>query len=386
MRKTASHIKIILEGLENDVHTTDYAGFKRDFSGYDRQFRHCWNGRNCDYRRGRCARGHCNPRHVGLEVGKEMAGRLEMIGRRGGRVLITSVLAFFLMAGNVWAISRPVIDETEWRTGGLVIELSGLIPGAEVIVELSKDRKMWNVIRQFTADSTTYSTIEDGLENGQTYYIRAKQSIGGETSDYFTARQTPPITVFVINWPEIQAFFEGLADDLISAINEIDDSINLHLDGLFTPSPGAIADLQDAINDLRDALGVGQVGQIGTDLQDGIGNIGGNLRPPIVTDDGEHTYTGGPNGSQSPFDLNPPTGGDVNLQYPNLDSGTDTELSFRIPITKDMSGNWVYVKLFTKEQMEKYMWIDLLRNLATAAMWILFAIWVVTRFTPQFKT
>lgn len=321
-----------------------------------------------------------------MEACEKMAGRLEVISRRGGRVLILSVLAFFLTSVNAFAISKPVINETEWRTGGLVIELSGLIPGADVTIELSKDKKSWDVIRQFTADSNTYTTIEDGLENGQTYYIRAKQTFGGEISEYGTARQTPPLTVFVINWPEIQEFFQGMYDALIDAVSHLDDSINSHLDGLFTPSPGAIADLQDAINDLKDSLGVGPVQQIGSDLQNGLDGIRGNLRTPIVTDDGEHTYTGGPNGSQSPFDLNPPTGGEMNLQYPNLDSGTDTDLSFRIPITKDMNGEWVYVKLFTKEQMEKYMWLDLIRKLAIAGMWILFAIWVITRFTPQFKT
>lgn len=318
---------------------------------------------------------------------EKVARRGEMISGAIRRVSIFSVLAFFIYANMVFAdVQRPRISESEWRTGGLVIEIYDLIPGALVTVELSEDRKSWFVVEQFVAEGNTFSTIVDGLENGQTYYIRAYQTIDGETSAYSISRQTPPLTVFVINWPEIQAFFGELLQSLRGAIEQLDDSINSHLDGLFTPSPGAIADLQDAINDLRDAIGVGQVGQIGSDLQNGIGNVGGNLKPPIVTDDGQNTYTGGPSGSAPPFSMNPPSGNGMNLEYPNLDSGTDTDLSFRFPITKDMSGNWIYVKLFTKEQMEKYMWLDLIRNLAIAAMWILFAIWIVTRFTPQFKS
>lgn len=171
--------------------------------------------------------------------------------------------------------------------------------------------------------------------------------------------------------------------DLVNALQAMNQDLMEHLDGLMTPSQSAMDDLRDSIDGLKDALGVGSAVGAGNQLSTGLDGISNGLAPPIVNDDGDGTYTGGKTGSNLPFPNQP---GNSGLISPNLDSGTDTVLTMRIPYGVDMQGNLLYVKLFTEEQMEKMKWLGLLRTLAAATIYIIFAFWLVTRFSPQLKS
>lgn len=245
------------------------------------------------------------------------------------------------------------------------------------------DEESFGVHDVFIAPSDSGCKEIPYFENGQTvwYYIEQTNPNTGESSNKSnTYRSTPPITAYIINWPDILQDLKDLNNELIKAI-----------EGLFKPSDQAMSDLQDSINDLKDALGVSSAEQVGNDLTSGLESTIGGLSPAGIVDDGNGTFTGGSTGGQLPFpnqtigDGSGGAGG-ISLESPNPDSGTDTELTMRIPIGINLDGSLYYIKLFTKEQMEKMKWLGLIRTLAAATMYILFAIWLVSRFAPQLKS
>lgn len=318
-----------------------------------------------------------------MAIGKEMAvGGTIMIARNVGRGLYIAILAFFLTVENASAAppSAPVIEDADWRTGEVEVKYTGAIPGATIKLFARQYRQNdWVLWETWIAEEPEESHIAKYFENGQTVWYRITQvdPMTNEESPPSNAyKVTPPITAFIINWPE-------MFDEITMMVNNANQQMMNFFEGLATPSDQAMSDLQNALDDLKNALGVGQVGQAGNSLQDGFGNIGSGLSPPVVVDDGDGTFTGGPSGGNLPF----PKGEDnLGLIAPNPDSGTDTELTMRIPYMVDMDGELIYMKIFTKEQMEKMKWLDLLRTLAAATIYILFAMWLVSRFAPILKS
>lgn len=298
------------------------------------------------------------------------------------RWVVILLIALFVMpdAAEAAPPPPPMIGETDWRTGEIEICWSGVIPGHTIIlyVKTHKDSN-YRAHDAWTAETSSGCYISKFFENGQTvwhYIVQVDPNTGEMSEPSNEGRQTPPITAFIINWPNI---FE----DLKTFFQQLDQGLKDHLDGLFTPSQQAMDDLKSAIDGLKGALGAGQATGAGSQLQSGFNDVASGLRPPAVVDDGNGTFTGGAGGPQLP---QPNTSNGAGLNYPNPDSGTSNELTIRIPYGVDMQGNLLYVKILTQEQLEKMKWLGLLRTLAAATIWILFAMWLLHRFAPQLKS
>lgn len=296
------------------------------------------------------------------------------------RVLIISVLAFLIIPLTISsaAPAAPVITTAEWRTGALEINYDNVTPGAKVNVYIRKwDTDRYDLHTSFIAEQETGQEIIEYLQNGQTHWFYITQTVDAEESPRSNLMKiTPPITAFIINWPEILT-------DLTNLFNNINNRLENFFEGIFTPSQGAIDDLQNAIDGLKNTIGGGQVNTIGNDLIDNLNPDLGNYRPPAIEPD-DNPFDGGPGGFKLPQDNKQPD--DLGLVTPDPDSGTDNELTIRIPYMVDMQGNLLYFKIFTKEQLDKLQWWGLIYKLAEAAMWIFFAIYIVVRFTPHFKS
>lgn len=264
------------------------------------------------------------------------------------------------------------LEETDWRTGEIEISYTGATQGYTILVYAATFRSDgdYQLIDSFTAEAAEGTKVVQFQENGQSiwYYIKEKDPSTGEISPRTNIlKQTPPITAYIINWPDM--------------LKDLDAMINNALVNAMTPSQNAQDNLQDALDGIKDAIGGGSANNAGGSMQDAINQGQNGMSPPIVKDDGNGTYTGGNTGGNLPGGQ----AGSGGLEYPNPDSGTDTDMTMRIPYGVDMEGNLLYVKLFTKEQMEKMKWWDVVRNLAGAVIWVMFGIWLVQRFTPQFK-
>lgn len=296
--------------------------------------------------------------------------------------------------------SAPELLETDWRTGELMVSWDNVTIGNAIIL-YTMDYTHPNVYTAFdswTATSTTGFHIVRPFENGQTvfYYIVQVDSNDGTISPHSNeVKQTPPFTAYIINWDDFFAHYPvpetppapidntPLLQDIKDALGQVKDAIdgvgqgisdmndNLtdKIDSIMKPSQSAIDGLNAAIEDAKNAVGAGQTAAIGADLANAIAGGQAGMVTPVNNDDGVHTFTGGANPS---------------AQLP-LDSGTDTPLTFRIPLTYDMNHQTIYMKIFTAEQLEKLQWLTLLRKAGTYTIWIIFCFWVVTRFTPAFK-
>jgi hypothetical protein len=312
-----------------------------------------------------------------MAVGCKVMTTLYHQFRRG---LCAAVFAFLLYATTVHAaMPAPVLGESEWRTGEIEVCYSGVVPGATILL-YTKTYKDSNFVAHdaWTAGAAAECYVSPYFENGQTvwhYIVQVDPATAEQSPPSNTGRQTPPITAYIINWPD-------MLGDLAGMINDFNESIQDKLDSLATPSDQAMDDLSAAIDNLSNAIGIGAVNNAGNAISGGLGQVSAGLSPPAVVDDGNGTFTGGSTGGQLPF---PNQSNGQGLIAPNPDSGTDTELTMRIPYMVDMQGNLVYMKLFTAEQMEKMKWLGLLRTLAAATMFILFGFWLSTRFSPQLK-
>lgn len=315
-----------------------------------------------------------------------MAFRREVIRRAAKRGLIISVLAFLLLPVVVVhaAPPAPVLVDAKWRTGEIEVAWEGAVPGMTMFLytgTYAKDGD-YTLHDAWVVQTVDGSYVTRFLENGQTvwYYVRLYDPVNdvwGPTSNIY--KITPPITAFIINWPE-------MFGELSGKMQEMNDDLKDHLDGLFTPSDQAMNDLANAIDGLKDALGAGAASSAGGALQSGLGGLQPGMHNPIGVDDGNGTYTGGSSGGNLPFTPGNNSGGGLNLQGPNPDSGTSNALTMRIPYGVDMQGNLLYVKILTDEQLEKMKWLNLARNIAGAIIFIMFAFWLVTRFSPQLKS
>lgn len=305
-------------------------------------------------------------------------------------LLVIFLLTVVSIISNNFAFanpSAPTVLESDWRTGELEVKWCGVTPGNAITVYTAKwdSANVYSATDVWTADTACGSHIVQAFENGQTifYYIVQIDSGDGTISPPSNSfKQTPPITAYIINWPELIASLPppvdntSLLEQIKDAINSLGDKIDSlnndlsnKIDSAFTPSDAAKTELQNAITDVKNSIGVGQVETIGNDLKTAIDGGHSGMATPVNNDDGTHTFTGG----ATPDELLA------------LDSGTDTPITFRIPLTQDMNHNPVYVKIFTAEQMEKLQWLTVLRKVATYTIWIIFAFWVITRFTPAFK-
>ncbi|MGO0063937.1 hypothetical protein ACTID9_28715 (plasmid) [Brevibacillus fluminis] len=256
-------------------------------------------------------------------------------------------------------VKPPVLVEADWITGGFIVKYDQAIPGATLRLYLSTDYKTYSVIRTWTADATSGITEINGLDNGDTIYYYVTQELDGvESARSNIQKQTPPYTVFVINWPDM--------------LNDLQNMMQ----NFFTPSQAAIDGLKDALNNLADKMGAGAAGAAGSQIGGAIGDAASNMPPPIVPSPGSNPYGGGDTGGQLPN-----KGADIGKgKLPDLMSGTDTDLTFVVPITQGVT-----VKLFTKEQMEKFGWIAIIRIVVNAIIWIMFGLYLINRFTPHLK-
>lgn len=300
------------------------------------------------------------------------------------RVVVMTLLAFLIIAQwvPVAQAAEPLkLLETDWRTGEIDISYTGAIDGyyIEVWAATYETNGIHVKIDGFFAEGESGRHVTRYLENGQTvwYYIKMFDDHSNQVARSNEQKQTPPITAFIINWPDM--------------LRDLDKMINDAIKNAMTPSQEAQDKLKDALDNLKDATGANSADKAANDLKDAIDQAQSGMRPPIVNDDGNGTYTGGNTGGQlpgspghSPGQL-PGSPGGGGLDYPNPDSGTPTEMTMRIPYGVDMQGNLLYVQLFTQEQMEKMKWLDVIRKLCGATIWVMFAIWLVQRFTPQMK-
>lgn len=292
------------------------------------------------------------------------------------RWVFTALVVFLLLTplNNIYAASAtPSLKllETEWRTGELEISYENAIQGYTMVVFAAthESEGAFQEIDRFTASGSEGRHITSYLENGQSiWYYVMMISPEGEQVRSNRLKQTPPITAFIINWP-----------DMLKDLNQM---INNALENAMKPSDQAINDLNNAINNLANAVGAGSANNAGNAMQDAINQGQSGMKNPIVNDDGNGTFTGGSTGGNLPQDN---TTGDSGLKYPDPASGTPTELTVCLPYGVDMQGNLLKACIFTKEQMEKMKWLDTLRTLCGATIWVMFAIWLIQRFTPQLK-
>lgn len=317
-----------------------------------------------------------------------MAFLSEVIMRRiAKRGLLIAFLAFAILVlpGRMMAApSAPVLVDAQWRTGEIEVSWTGAQPGTTMFLYTTthKDAGEFTLHDVWPVYTSIGSYITKYIENGQTvwYYVRLYDPDTQEWSPPSnTYKITPPITAFIINWPEMFA-------DITATIMDANQQLKDHLDGLFTPSDQAMSDLVGALNNLKNALGAGSASNAGGQLQSGLNGLQPGMHPPIGVDDGDGTFTGGKTGGNMPFTPGNNSGGGLNLQGPNPDSGTSNELTIRIPYGVDMQGNLLYVKILTDEQLEKMKWLNLARNIAGSIIFIMFAFWLVYRFSPQLKS
>lgn len=286
-----------------------------------------------------------------------------------GRWVFAPLIFFFLTITVAHgANAAPFLEETKWRTGELEISYTGAHIGYMIVLYAATydTEGVYNPVDTWFVTSESGTHVTKPFENGQTvwYYVKQYDPITGDSSSQSNLlKQTPPITAYIINWP-----------DMLNDLNQV-------INNAMTPSNNAINDLKDALDDLKKAVGAGQAASAGGAIKDGLDGVQGGMHPPLIKNPEEGTYTGGAGGFKLP-QTDKTNGG---LTSPDPDSGTSNEVTMRIPWGVDMSGNLLYVKIFTNEQMEKMKWFGLLRTLIGITMWIIFAIWLVQRFTPQLK-
>lgn len=295
------------------------------------------------------------------------------------RGMLAAFLVFPFLVGSAYAApSAPLITDSKWETGELNVCYQNVTPGNTIILYIADYRQPNQYMARDTwiAQASTECYMTTFYENGQTifHYIVQVDKDTFEISDPSPiVKQTPPVTVYVTNWPEMFNDLKNLFEDMKNKLDE-----------LATPSQKAQDDLKASIDGLKQAIGLPQVQNAGNGIVDGLNGAQPGMKPPIIEDNGRDTYTGGTSGPGLPPNTRNTDG--LGLSSPNLDEGTDTELTMRIPFGVKQDGSLWYIKLFTKEQMDKLMWLGLLRSIGVAMIYILFGIWLVYRFSPQLKS
>lgn len=302
-----------------------------------------------------------------------MRGKCQTMGRRVFAALFVFLLSVSIVPITQAAAPAPRLLETDWRTGEIEVKYTGATQGYMMVLYAAthESEGSFEPIDSWTVRASDESHITSYLENGQSIWFFVRMVNPADTSEYVTSnrlKQTPPITAFIINWPDM--------------LKDLDKMLNDAIEKAMTPSQDAQDKLKDALDKMKDAIGGGSASNAGNQMQDAINKGQGGMSPPIVKDDGNGTYTGGSDGGKLP---QTPTTNDSGLSYPDPASGTPTEMTVCLPYGVDMKGNLLKACIFTKEQMEKMKWWDVVRTLAGVTVWIAFAVWLVQRFTPQLK-
>lgn len=322
---------------------------------------------------------------MGFRPAQEMAVQSQVIdGCRTGQatkaqaqraVALALFFAVCLMVFSPLSASAAglTLVETEWRTGEIEVKYEGAISGQTIMVYAATydSHGSYDLVDAFTANGESGSHIVQFRENGQTiwYYVRAADPATGEQGTRTNIqKQTPPITAYIINWPEMKDSFQSMSDSVKDSVDKANDDIKNKMDDLAKPSPAAQDNMKNALDNLKDAIGVPKAEDAGKDLKDALDDIADGGSNPISNDDGKGTFSGGEN----PDELPP-------LQ------GTQTEASFSVPITYDQNGQLIWVTLFSQEQMEKLKWWAVVYKAIEVIPWVMLVVWLVQRFTPQFK-
>jgi hypothetical protein len=205
-------------------------------------------------------------------------------------------------------------------------------------------------------------TLEHGFNGGPYEVYQDGKKVYTTSSTSFTIRvdDVQPNKVYKFHVKTALGYTTNSVDVIFD--NDLETSLNATLNRLFEPSDESIARLKDAINALKGALGANQAINAGNQMQDSFRDIGSTLKPEA---DFSKFHDNG--------------------KLPGL-QGTDTPWTFKIPITVKMDGSFLYLEIFTEEQMAKMKWWATLRSVMVSTMWITFGIWLVARFTPIFKT
>lgn len=317
-----------------------------------------------------------------MEIAQKMAGNSEVkkrcpkgrVQRAFAKLALACVLLLCVIPATAYAAPPPppVIGDTDWRTGEIEVAWSNVTPGFTLILYTRTYKETSFTARDtWIADTASGTHITKFYENGQTlwHYLVAVNPVTGEMSAPSNeGKQTPPITAYIINWPDMLKDLQKALDGIKDTINDANQSLKDHLDSLFTPGQDAMNNLKNAVDQLKDATGSGAAGNAGNDLKNGFDDVKNGLKPPVTKNDGVGTFTGGAKSNE----------------IPGLD-GTHNEMTWCVPITYKMDGSPFNACIFTDEQLEKMKWWQVVRELIGYTEFITFGIWVVTRFTPQFK-
>ncbi len=294
-----------------------------------------------------------------------------------GAILL--ILPFFNSHFAYASTLTPVLLSSDRQTGELTVCYEN-VPIGKTVYLYERKYSESNIInsRTWVHDGSSCKTFSP-YENGQTvfYYIRYLDGTLSPPSN--TLKQTPPITSIITNFDELTAILRTYVDEIIAAITALNDNLTSFFESMVYPSDSSLEDLTVAITDLKNALGINEIITKNVDITNSIDTLIPGLESPFL-DDGIGTFTGGANPNDSPFNSITST-----YNYPDISSGTDTPISFTVPITLLPDGSFMELKIFSEEQLEKFKWLGLIRDLIVALMWISFAVFIIVRFTPTFK-
>lgn len=279
------------------------------------------------------------------------------------------------VSSAAWATpDTPIITGSDWQTGSIQVNYSNVVQGdiVKFYGATYKDPNNFIVLESWVDDGSGTHTVK-WLENGQTvwfYLTVVDAAVTSESAPSNQVRQTPPITAYIINWPEMFGDMQGLFDSLEQTIRDGNEGLKDFAKSLVTPSQPAMDGVKQAVEDLKSSIGATAAEDAADKLKTGLDGISNNGSPKIVTDDGVGTFTGG----ATPDSLPPLI-------------GTANESTWCVVLAYNpFQGNApIQACLFNDETMEKLKWWSVVYDVISVIPWILLGVWVVQRFTPQFK-
>lgn len=194
-----------------------------------------------------------------------------------------------------------------------------------------------------TSDIKVYLYEQDDV-NGYSAYETQDHFCTPDSNDQVTFSQAD-LKGGTPTYIKMTVVENGVESQLPNYFFIISEEQRVHVDNwadAFSVSQTTINQLQQAITNLQNATGVGDVTSAGTALQNGL--------------DGISNYSGQGSG----------------------------DLSFTIPIIHSQYGN-VDATLFSADELSKLTWLSTVNDVLVAGMWIMFVVWAVGRFSPSFK-
>jgi hypothetical protein len=307
--------------------------------------------------------------------------------RKGSKIsaiaagLAVALILFYAVAAPTVsaAVSTPQITESTWRTGEIQVCYTGVDPGVTLMMFAATHDTpgVYGKVDEWITPAGEGCHISKYFENGQTVWFYLLASNNGDLSEQsVVTRQTPPITAYIINWDDMLFDLNSMTDSLKKTIDDGNDKIIDAMKDVSTPSDAKMQEVADAVEEVKNAIGGGSAKNVGDQLQGSFNNIGATGKPPISNDDGIGTFTGG---------ADPSSGSPTNMiQPPNL-SGTKNEATICFNLTKKMDGTPYEACIFTNEQMDKLKWWAVVYKAMELLPWLMMAVYLVQRFTPQFK-